>query len=45
MSHFTNQILGRDEAGLNHWLKHLSEKVWFDSTDFLAVRNKALKSY
>ena len=32
----------RSEAGLNHWLKHLSEKVWFDPIEFLEVRDLVL---
>ncbi len=32
----------RNEAGLKHWLEHLSEKIWFDAHDFLRVRNQAL---
>jgi hypothetical protein len=34
----------RDEAGLQHWLKHLSEKVWFSARDFEMVRDQALKA-
>jgi hypothetical protein len=34
----------RNETGLNHWLEHLSEKDWFDASDFLGVREKALAS-
>jgi hypothetical protein len=33
----------RDEDGLNDWLKHLSEKVWFDPKEFITVRNQALR--
>lgn len=32
----------RSESGLQHWLQHLREKVWFDEADFLSVRAKAL---
>ena len=34
----------RTEAGLKHWLEHLSEKVWFGSHEFLEARNKALEA-
>jgi hypothetical protein len=34
----------RNDAGLKHWLGHLSEKPWFDSRDFLMVRSQALEA-
>ena len=34
----------RTEAGLEHWLRHLGEKVWFDRNDFLKVRSKAIEA-
>lgn len=34
----------RTDAGLEHWLRHLSEKVWFDLEEFLAVRDQALQA-